>query len=52
METIIIGMHDFLAEPFNLGQKGFMDAVTFAFWPNIDGNRVTSQAASQSYQPW
>ncbi len=34
-----------LAEPLMVGQKGFVDAVTFAFWPNIDIDHIANQAA-------
>ena len=36
---------DSLAEPFVLDQKGFVNAVAFSFWPNIDLDHVANQVA-------
>ena len=40
-------VEDFVAEPFILGQKGFVDAVAFSFWPNIDLDHIATQIAFQ-----
>lgn len=40
-------VENFLAEPFVLGQQCFVDGVVFAFWPNIDLDRVADQIALQ-----